>query len=131
MLLLKKSLYFLAFLALVVTLGEMTSTSEFNNSFAYKYESSVIETNNQVISVAAFVNINQAAKFNHLNQITISYIFVAILVLFLVCAVNYQWHKPITPPPPWYLTLIHCSRINHSGWKISNLQFKAQLTYPY
>lgn len=125
----KKLLCFLVFLLLIVTLGGMTSSSEINHSVEYK--SPIVEIDNLVNSVAVFVNINQAANFNHLNQITIDYILVALLVLFLVCVVNYQCYKPITSPPPWYLALKHGSRLKISGWKISNLQYKAQLTYPH
>lgn len=108
----------------------MTSSGEVNNSFAYKYESSITEIGNNSISVGVFVTINQATNFNHLNQITIDYILVALLVLFLVCAVNYQWYKPTTPPL-WYIVLRYGTSINISGWKTSNLQYKAQLTYPH
>jgi hypothetical protein len=126
--LIKKSFCFLAFLALIVTLGGLVSSSEVNNSFAYKHESSITEFNNDTNSVGVVVNINQAANFNHLNQITFDHILVALLVLFLVSAVNYRWHKPTILPPPWYFSLKRGSRINLSGWKVSNLQYKAQLT---
>tara|TARA_B110000467_G_C18280239_1_gene458097 strand:+ start:150 stop:548 length:399 start_codon:yes stop_codon:yes gene_type:complete len=127
----KKALCFLAFLAVILMLGGTTSSNKVNHAFIFKYESSVTEINNDAISVGAFVSINQAANFNHLNQITINYILVALLVCFLVCAVNYQWFKPTISSPPWYFALRHCSRINISGWKASNLQYKAQLTYQH
>jgi len=128
-LLFKKSLCFLASILLILTLGGMTSSSEFNHSVEYK--SPIAEIDNLVISVGVFVNINQAANFNHLNQITIDYILVVLLFLFLICAVNYQWYKPTRSPPPWYIVLRYGSRLNISGWKTSNLQYKAQLTYPH
>ena len=124
-----KSLCFLAFLLLIVTLGGMTTSSEINHSVEYKLP--IAEIDNFVNSVAVFVNINQAANFNHLNQITFDYILVALLVLFFVCVVNYQWYKPTTSPPPWYIALRHGSRLKISGWKTSNLQYKAQLTYSH
>jgi hypothetical protein len=126
----KKSLCFLAIFALIVTLGSMTSFSEINHSFVPKHESTFTEIDNHVISVGVFVNINQAASFNHLNQITIDYILVVLLVLFLVCIVNYQWYKPIKQPP-WYLALRCVSRANISGWKASNLQYTSLLTYSH
>jgi hypothetical protein len=129
LLLFKKLFYLLVFLALIVTLGSMVSSNEINHSFSYKYDSSFTEIDKQVISVGVFLKINQAANFNHLNQMTSAYILVTLLVLFLVCAVNYLWYTPTIPPPPWYLVLRHCSRINLSGWKVSNLHYKAQLTY--
>jgi hypothetical protein len=127
--LLKKSFCLSAFLALILLLGGINSSSEINHSFSHKYESSFADIEKD--DIAFFVNINQATNFNHLTQTTVDYVWVTLLMVFLVCSVNHQWYKPVALAPPWYLVLKHCSRIIVSGWKVSNLQYKAQLTYQH
>ncbi|WP_229817401.1 hypothetical protein [Thalassotalea profundi] len=129
MLLFKKLLCFLVFLLLTITLTGIVSSSEINHSVEYK--SSVAEINKSANSLGVFVTVNQAANFNHLNQITIDYILVALLVLFVTHVVNYQWYKPTTSPPCWYIVLRYGSRLYISGWKASNLQYKVKLTSPH
>jgi len=127
----KKSLHVFAFIVLIVVLALAVSPNKTDYSFVQKSELSITEFKKYSNSFGVFVNINQATNFNHLNQTSFDYIFVALIVLFLVSVVNYQWFKPSTLPPPWHITLRHKPLIYISGLKVSNLQYTAQLTYQH
>jgi len=124
----KKSLHVLAFIVLIVVLALAVSPSKTDSSFIQQHESSITEVKTYSASLGVFVNINQATNFNHFNQTVVDYIFVALIALFLLCVVNYQCFTPSTLPPPWYIVLRHKSRIYISAFKVSNLQYTAQLT---
>ncbi len=127
--LIKKVLHVLVFMVLIIVLALAVSPSKTDTSFVQTNKSSITEFSKKIYNLGIFVNFNQAASFNHLNQTYFAYLFVALIVLFLVPAVNYQWFKPIILPPPWHSVLRHKSRIYISGLKVSNLQYKTQLTY--
>ena len=131
MFILKKSHYVFAFIVLIVVLALAVSPSKTGNSFAQQNESSITEFKKNPDSFGIFVSINQATNFNHVNQTSFDYVFVALILLFLVSVVNYQWFKPSTLPPPWHIVLRHKSHIYISGLKVSNLQYTAQLTYQH
>ena len=127
----KKSLHVFAFIVLVAVLALAVSPSTTDTSFVQQNESPVAEFKKNHDTFGVFSSINQATNFNHLNQTSFDYIFVALIVLFIVSVVNYQWFKPSTLPPPWHITLRHKSRIYISGLRVRNLQYTAQLTYQH
>tara|TARA_R110000744_G_scaffold308227_2_gene416299 strand:- start:15 stop:350 length:336 start_codon:yes stop_codon:yes gene_type:complete len=104
-----------------------------NNSPALLTESAaaskvLIQDVNQVIdSHVVLINANQAANFNHFKQLSIEYVFVVALALFFVSALYYRRFKSTVLPPPWDLLLKRNPRITLSGWKVSNLLYKAKL----
>jgi len=130
LLLFKKTLHVFAFMVLIVVLTLAVPPNKSDDSYLQKNQSSITELKKHSYSFAIFVSINQASNFNHWNQTSVDYIFVVLLALFLVSAVNYQWYKPLIVLPPWYMVLKQRSRIFISGLKFSNLQFKIQLTCP-
>ncbi len=130
LLLFKKTLHVFAFMVLIVVLTLAVPPNKSDDSYLQKNQSSITELKKHSYSFAIFVSINQASNFNHWNQTSVDYIFVVLLALFLVSAVNYQWYKPLIALPPWYMVLKQRSRIFISGLKFSNLQFKIQLTCP-
>jgi len=118
-------------MALVVVLALAVLPSKVDVSFHQINNSSLTELTEHSNSFGIFVNINQAANFNHISQATIDYVFVVLIALFIVLTVNYQWFKPTISPHPWYITLRYKSRKYISGFKISNLQYTTELTYQH
>jgi len=73
---------------------------------------------------------HQASNFNHSKQRNIEYIFVAFLTIFIcLFAANYHLIKTVHPPP-WFFLVKFSIKSRLSGWKESNLLYKAKLTYP-
>ncbi len=124
----KTLFYFLSIILLIATVGFIAPSNEVDNAISSMNESSIIQINEHVINVGIFINNNQASSFNHLNQTSFDYSLVALLALFLVGAVNYQWFKPVGMVLPWYIVLRRGSCLNISAWKTSNLQYKIHKT---
>ena len=112
-------------------LSATVTVNQTNISFVQPSDVSITELNKNLYSSAVLVKVNQATSFNHLNQVSPDYIFVALITLFLIAVVNYQYFKPSILPPPWYMVLRHSSHIYISGYKFSNVQYKTKLSYLY
>jgi len=117
-------------MVLIVVLSLTVSPTKSDSSFLQQNQSSITEFKTHSSSFVLFVNINHASSFNHSIQTYFDSIFVVLLALFFISAVNYQWHKPLIALPPWFMLLKQSSRIYISGLKLSNLQYKTQLTCP-
>ena len=88
-------------------------------------DAKVTDTDKQII----ITNVHQASIFIHLSQISVDYIFVALLIVFFIAAVNYCFYKPIVPLPPWYIINRYYARLKLSAWKSSNLLYRSSLIY--
>ena len=120
---------FLIFTELVLVLSLGVSPSQATQSSVHRNELLIIESQSDSYNAFVIVNINQASNFNHVNQTCVDYIYIALIALFLVLILNYQWFKPCILPPPWYIVIKRTSRLYLANFKVCNLQYKAQLTY--
>ena len=128
---LKKALYFVTTLAFIISLALVISPNKVSISTSHQAVYSVQSTSEVSDSHGVIVNVNQAVNFNHLNQLLVDYTFVALLVIFFICKVNYRHFKAKIPHPPWYIILKTTSRISLSGWKVSNVLYKSKCLYKF
>ena len=105
-----------------VNLSERTLTEP--KGFSIILDTAIELTSDTLLMVS-----NQASKFNHNQQRNIEYSFVTLIALFNTLTILfYQQVKPVRAPP-WFSFLRLSARSRLSGWKESNLLYKAQLTY--
>lgn len=71
----------------------------------------------------------RGARFNHPQQLIIEYLFIALIGFFAsLTIIKYLHNFPL--PPPWYeKTNLGSADGRISGWKDSNLLYKAKLSY--
>lgn len=124
----KRLPYFLGCLALIIVLAVVVSQHKINHVASQNIESSLSDTNAVSADIAVFVSINQATNFNHVKQRSVDFVFVVLIALLLVAALNYLSFTLPVLPPPWYITLRYKSRLYLSCFKISNLQYKNRLS---
>lgn len=127
--------YTVAPVIIVLALALMMSTNEINTPLSYEkgapVQVSVVEVNKSDNSDGVIINFNQAVNFNHISQLFVDYIFIALLTIFFVLVVNYRHFKPVILLPPWYIILKYSSRLSVSGWKVSNLLYKSKLLFQF
>ncbi len=113
----------------------MMSPTELSTPLLYENGSpvkvSIVEVSNTSNSDGVITNVNQAFNFNHINQLSVNYIFVALLAIFFVFVVSFRNFKLAILPPPWYVILKYSSRLSMSGWKVSNLLYKSKLLFQF
>lgn len=131
----QKLCYFFAPSVVFLLLSLMTSPSEISIPLLYENESpiqiSVGSVNKTANSDGVIINANQAANFNHINQLFVDYIFVILLAIFFVIVIDYRNFKSVILPHPWYIILKYSSRFSLSGWKVSNLLYKCKLHFQF
>ncbi len=129
--LMKKHVYFLSSLAIVILLALVVSQNKVSTLSVQNYnatqQASIVDMYSSVDGV--FINVNQAANFNHSKQLNVDYVFVLLLAALIINVVNYLNYTPTTIPPPWYLRIKYKTRKLLSAWKTSNLLYKSKLLY--
>jgi len=127
--------YTVAPVVIVLALALIMSPNAVNASLSYESEVSaqvsIVGVNKTSISDGVIINFNQAVNFNHISQLFVDYIFIALLTIFFVLVVNYRHFKPVILLPPWYIILKYSSRLSVSGWKVSNLLYKSKLLFQF
>lgn len=71
---------------------------------------------------------NQAMLFNHVKQHAEFYL-VLLLCLFIGSLCFYYFEQTVVRAPPWFYRLRCSCKSKLSGWRESNLLYKAQLRY--
>ncbi len=112
-------------LAIVVSLNNSSAFSELQLTVGEHTESQWLSEEFQLLGKNLLLaGVNQAAYFSHAQQVSIDYLFVVVIAIFLIAAVHYRFYQPIVLAPPWYLTRKAYSGFRRLGWKIGNLLYR-------
>jgi len=75
------------------------------------------------------LSVSTASQFIHEAQRNIEYVYSLVLALFSAFSACIFKEFSVLRAPPWFLSISTSCRSKVSGWKESNLLYKAQLTY--
>jgi hypothetical protein len=116
----------LAFVLILSDLSSYSSKSAIStpNSYSIVLEDAQ-KLNLDILSKTS----HQANHFNHSQQRNIVYVFVVLLALFIRLSSVIYHPMTIVISPPWFCLLRRSIKSRSSGWKESNLLYKAKLTY--
>ncbi|MFT5758661.1 MAG: hypothetical protein ACI9LM_003409 [Alteromonadaceae bacterium] len=116
-------------LAIALILTDLNSVSKKSPSSVAKSYSILLDVVQKIHVELPLITSHQASHFNHSQQRKIDYIFVVLLALFIyIISFIYQKITAVRLPP-WFCLLKHPAKSRVSGWKESNLLYKAKLTY--
>ena len=112
-------------MVLVFILSDSNRSSISEPNLHIIIDGDVQKLNGDVLQITS----HQASNFNHSQQRKTDYIFIVLIALFirLISLVYYQ--ITIVHSPPWFCFVGLSNNSRLSGWKESNLLYKAKLTY--
>ncbi|NQZ79992.1 MAG: hypothetical protein HRT52_03135 [Colwellia sp.] len=105
---------------------------------SYSNQASISSSNSDVIILddaqnlsvdSLLITSHQASHFNHSQQRKINYVFVVLIALFICLTSIVYYQIPIVHSPPWFCFIGLSKKSRLSGWKESNLLYKAKLIY--
>jgi len=125
------SVFSLVLVLILLDLGSYSNQFSIGNTYSHSIIlDDVQKLNIQKLTVETLpITSAQASHFNHSQQRKINYIFVVLIALFIRLISIIYFQITILHAPPWYCFIGLSKNSRLSGWKESNLLYKAKLTY--